>query len=74
MQKQLTSRLNGSMIVAANVPYCTRLSVANGSFMSKLSYMICFYVVQAEAYLLKNIQVIQSRASADMAHPHKCTA
>ena len=38
--KQLTSRVNGLHIVASKASLVTRLSVANGIFMSKLSYLI----------------------------------
>ena len=39
LTKQLTSRLNGLQIVASKASLRTRLSVANGIFMSKLSYI-----------------------------------
>ena len=38
--KQLTSRVNGLLMVAARAPFLSRLSVANGIFMSKLCYLI----------------------------------
>ena len=40
LTKQLTSRVNGLMIVASKAQFVTRLSVANGIFMSKLCYLI----------------------------------
>ena len=40
LTKQLTSRVNGLVIVASKAPFATRLSVANGIFMSKLCYLI----------------------------------
>ena len=62
MSKQLTSRVNGLMIVASKAPFVTRLLVANGIFMSKLCYLIQLWG-GAEGYLLRSLQVIQNRAA-----------
>ena len=60
--KQLTSRINGLQIIAAKASLTTRLSVANGIFMSKLSYLIQLWG-GAEGYLLKALQVTQNKAA-----------
>ena len=62
LAKQLTSRVNGLMMVAARAPFSTRLSVANGIFMSKLCYLIQLWG-GTEDYLLHALQVIQNRAA-----------
>ena len=62
LSKQLTSRVNGLVIVASKAPFATRLSVANGIFMSKLCYLIQLWG-GAESYLLKGLQVTQNRAA-----------
>ena len=40
LSNQLTSRVNGLLMVAARAPFSTRLSVANGIVLSKLCYLI----------------------------------
>ena len=40
LSNQLTSRVNGLLMVAARAPFSIRLSVANGIFMSKLCYLM----------------------------------
>ena len=40
LSNQLTSRVNGLLMAAARAPFTTRLSVANGIFISKLCYLI----------------------------------
>ena len=62
LTKQLTSRVNGLQIVASKASLATRLNVANGIFMSKLSYLIQLWG-GAEGYLLKALQVIQNKAA-----------
>ena len=62
LSKQLTSRVNGLVIVSSKAPFATRLSVANGIFMSKLCYLVQLWN-GAENYLLKGLQVTQNRAA-----------
>ena len=62
LTKQLTSRLNGLQILASKASTRTRLSVANGIFMSRLSYLIQLWG-GTEGYLLKGLQVIQNKAA-----------
>ena len=62
LTKQLTSRVNGLLMVAARAPFSTRLSVANGIFNSKLCYLVQLWG-GAEGYLLHALQVIQNRAA-----------
>ena len=62
LANQLTTRVNGLMMVASKAPFSTRLSVANGIFMSKLCYLIQLWG-GAESYLLHALQVIQNRAA-----------
>ena len=40
LAKKLTRRVNGLLMVATRAPFSTRLSVANGIFISKLCYLI----------------------------------
>ena len=40
LARQLTSRINGLKRVCANAKFATRLMVANGVVMSKLTYLI----------------------------------
>ena len=60
--KQLTNRINGLQMIAAKASLATRLSVANGIFMSKLSYLIQLWG-GTEGYLLKALQVTQNKAA-----------
>ena len=62
LAKQLTSRVNGLLMVTARAPFATRLAVANGIFMSKLCYLIQLWG-GAAGYLLQALQVIQNRAA-----------
>ena len=62
LSNQLTSKVNGLLMVAARAPFSTRLSVANGIFMSKLCYLIQFWG-GTDGYLLHALQVIQNRAA-----------
>ena len=60
--RQLTSRVNGLLKVAARAAFSTRLSVANVIFMSKLCYLIQLWG-GAESYLLNSLQILQNRAA-----------
>ena len=60
--RQLTSRVNGLLKVAARATFSTRLSVANVIFMSKLCYLIQPWG-GAEGYLLNSLQILQNRAA-----------
>ena len=60
--KQLTSRLNGLRKVCVNASFGTRLMVANGVVMSKLSYLITLWG-GAQQYLLSALQVKQLAAA-----------
>ena len=57
-----SDQLNGLQIVESKASPRTRLSVANGIFMSKLSYLIQLWG-GTEGYLLKGLQVIQNKAA-----------
>ena len=59
---QLNSRINGLAKVASRAPIPTRLMVANGIFISKLTYLIQVWG-SCEKYLVKSLQVIQNRAA-----------
>ena len=59
---QLTSRVNGLVKVSMSAPMTTRLMVANGIFMSKLSYLIQLWG-GCEQYLIRSLQVMQNRAA-----------
>ena len=60
--KQLNSRLNGLKKVSTLATFQTRLSAANGVFMSVLSYLIPLWG-GCEGYLIKAVQVLQNRAA-----------
>ena len=59
---QLTSRMNGLKKVSANASFSTKLMVANGVVMSKLSYLITLWG-GAQQYLLGAVQVQQLAAA-----------
>ena len=60
--RQLTSRINGLVKVSSRAPKETRLMVANGIVMSKLTYLIQLWG-SCEKYLVKSLQVLQNRAA-----------
>jgi hypothetical protein len=60
--RQLTSRLNALQKVSIHATFKTRLSAANGVFMSVLAYLIPLWG-GCEAYLVKALQVLQNRAA-----------
>ena len=60
--RQLTSRINGLVMVSSRAPSATRLMVANGIFMSKLCYLIQLWG-GCEKYLVKSLQILQNRAA-----------
>ena len=62
MVKQLTSRVNGMSMISHNATFDTKLMVANGIVMSKLSYLIQLWG-GCEGYLLNALQIIQNRAA-----------
>ena len=59
---QLTSRLNGLKKVCVNGSFGTRLMVANGVIMSKLSYLVTLWG-GAQEYLISAVQVQQLAAA-----------
>ena len=67
---QITSRINGlSLIISPRATFPTRLMVANGIVISKLCYLIQLWG-GCEDYLLKSLQVLQTRAArARMVNP-----
>ena len=60
--KQLTTRLNGVILVSTRASFKTRLMIAEGVFMSKLSYLIQLWG-GTEDNILRKLQVIQNRAA-----------
>ena len=62
LMKQLTSRLNALQKVSTHATYKTRLSAANGVFMSALTYLIPLWG-GCEGYLIRALQVLQNRAA-----------
>ena len=60
--RQLTSRLNALQKVSIHASFKTRLSAANGIFMSVLAYLIPLWG-GCEAYLVRALQVLQNRAA-----------
>ena len=60
--RQLTSRLNGLILICNRAPFKTRLQVANGIFISKLCYLVQLWG-GVEGYLLNALQIIQNRAA-----------
>ena len=60
--KNLTSRINGLQMISKSSTFKTRLSAANGVFMSALVYILPLWG-GCEDYLLKTLQVIQNRAA-----------
>ena len=62
LMSQLCSRLNGLRKVCVNASFRSRLMIANGVIMSKLSYLIILWG-GARQYLLKAVQVKQLAAA-----------
>ena len=62
LMKQLTSRLNALQKVSIHATFKTRLSAANGVFMSVLAYLIPLWG-GCEGYLVRAMQVLQNRAA-----------
>ena len=62
LTKQLTSRLNALQKVSIHASFKTRLSAANGVFMSSLAYLIPLWG-GCEGYLVNALQVLQNRAA-----------
>ena len=60
--RQLTSRLNALQKVSIFATFKTRLSAANGAFMSVLAYLIPVWG-GCEGYLVKALQVLQNRGA-----------
>ena len=60
--KNLTTKLNALHKVSTHATFKTRLSAANGVFMSTLSYLLPVWG-GCEGYLLKSLQVLQNRAA-----------
>ena len=61
MIRQLTSRVNGLSLITSRADFNTKLMVANGLVISKLSYLIQLWG-GCEGYLLKMLQVQMNRA------------
>ena len=66
--KQLTCRINALKMVCKNAGFNTRLMLANGSFHSKLVYLINVWG-NAEKYLLRALQVQQLAAARIVCGP-----
>ena len=62
LMSQLCSRLNGVKKVCVNVSFNTRLMMANGVFMSKISYLIILWGGDKQ-YMIKAVQVKQLAAA-----------
>ena len=62
MIRQLTSRVNGLSLITSRADFNTKLMVANGLVISKLSYLIQLWG-GCEGYLLKMLQVQMNRAA-----------
>ena len=60
--KQLTSRLNALQKVSTHASFKTRLSAANGVFMSSLAYLLPVWG-GCEGFLIRSLQVLQNRAA-----------
>ena len=60
--KILTTRLSALKKISVNASFKTRLMVANGCFLSVVSYMISVWG-GTEAYLIKAVQVMQNKAA-----------
>ena len=60
--KQLTSRVNGLCLISDKATKQTRLMVANGIVMSKLSYLIQLWG-GCDSYLQHALQLLQNRAA-----------
>ena len=66
LTSQLTSRINGLKRVCRNANFKTKLKVANGIVMSKLTYLITLWG-GAQGYLLSALQVQQLTAARAVA-------
>ena len=66
LSSQLTSRINGLRRVCRNAKFKTKLKVANGIVMSKLTYLITLWG-GAQEYLLSALQVQQLTAARAVA-------
>ena len=62
LTRQLTSRLNGLQKISSSAPFKTRLTVANGIFMSKLCYLVQLWG-GCEKHLIKSLQMVQNKAA-----------
>ena len=62
LTKQLTSRLNALQKVSYHATFKTRLSAANGVFMSSLAYLLPVWG-GCEGFLIRSLQVLQNRAA-----------
>ena len=60
--KQLTTRVNGIRKLTHKADFKTKLKVANGIIMSKLSYGLCMWG-NCQGYLRKALQVMQLNAA-----------
>ena len=60
--RQLTSRVNGLCLISDKSTFETRLMVANGIILSKLSYLIQLWG-GCDDYLLSALQIQQNRAA-----------
>ena len=60
--KILTTRLSALKKISVNASFKTRLMVANGCFLSVVSYMISVWG-GTEAYLIRAVQVMQNKAA-----------
>ena len=72
--KQLTSRIHGLKRACFNASFGTKLKVANGVVMSKLTYLITLWG-GAQEYLLSALQVQQltaARAVCGFGQDKKC--
>ena len=61
--RQLNSRMYGLRKICRNACFSTKLSVANGVFMSKMVYLITLWGSGAQQYLLRTLQVQQLAAA-----------
>ena len=59
---QLSSHINGLSLIASTASFSTRLMVANGIVISKLSYLIQLWG-GCEDYLIRALQVVQTRSA-----------
>ena len=62
MIKSLNSRINALRLVSNLIGFKTRLMIANGIFMSKLTYLIPLWA-GCEKHLITSLQLIQNKAA-----------